>query len=123
MENSVNNPQAWTYFANNDISMAEIAVERDDLAGEAVFHCQQAVEKYLKAYLVYNKIPTQKIHDLVKLYAKVKTVKNFDIDEVLLAAISDLYTEVRYPGHIGLLPDGTLPTKEKAQIYLDFAKK
>ncbi|MDR0935391.1 MAG: HEPN domain-containing protein [Oscillospiraceae bacterium] len=31
------------------------------------FHCQQAVEKILKGYLIYNGIEPPKIHDLLKL--------------------------------------------------------
>jgi HEPN domain-containing protein len=50
MENSVSNPLAWTFFADKDISIAELAVDNEELSGEVVFHCQQAVEKYISVF-------------------------------------------------------------------------
>jgi len=122
MENNVSNSQAWTFFADKDLALAEFIAERPEFTGELAFHCQQAVEKYLKAYLAKSKTPFKKTHDLVELYHKVKEIKNLGIDEILLKDIRDLYTEIRYPSNIGLLADGTLPTQEKAKTYLDFTK-
>jgi HEPN domain-containing protein len=122
MENNVSSSQAWTFFADKDLALAEFIAERPEFTGELAFHCQQAVEKYLKAFLAKLKIPFKKTHDLVELYHIVKGVKDLNIDEILLKDIRDLYTEIRYPSSIGLLSDGTLPTQEKAKTYLDFAK-
>jgi hypothetical protein len=52
----------------------------------------------------------------------LQDIKDLGIDEILLKDMRDLYTEVRYPSNIGFLADGTLPTQEKAKIYLDFTK-
>jgi len=123
MENSVSNPQAWIFFADKDLALAEFIAERPEFTGELSFHCQQSIEKYLKAYLSKYKIPLKKTHDLVELYHTAKGIKDWEIDEILLKDIRDLYVEIRYPSNIGLLTDGTLPTQEKAKIYLDFAKK
>jgi len=122
MENKVSNSQAWTFFADKDLALAEFIAERPEFTGELAFHCQQSIEKYLKAYLVKSKIPFKKTHDLVELYHKVKEIKDLGIDEILLKDIRNLYTEVRYPSNIGLLADGSLPTQEKAKTYLDFTK-
>jgi len=122
MENSVSNPQAWAFFADKDLALAEFIAERPEFTGELAFHCQQAIEKYLKGYLAKFKIPFKKSHDLVELYHIAKGVKDWGIDEILLKDIRDLYVEFRYPSNIGLLSDGTLPTQEKAKTYLDFAK-
>lgn len=41
------------------------------------FHCQQAVEKYLKALLICHKIDFPKTHDLIKLLDLIKTKDYF----------------------------------------------
>ncbi|MDR0517036.1 MAG: HEPN domain-containing protein [Fibromonadaceae bacterium] len=122
MENSVSNPLAWMFFADKDISIAELAVDNEELSGEVVFHCQQAVEKYMKAFLAKSKTPFKKTHDLVELYLKVKDIKDWDIDRTKLEHLNDLYIETRYPSNIGFFPDHSLPTVEEAKSYLDFAK-
>jgi HEPN domain-containing protein len=45
------------------------------------FHCQQAVEKYLKALLVRRQVEFQKTHDIAKLLDRVATV-NANIAEL-----------------------------------------
>jgi HEPN domain-containing protein len=57
--------RAWLGKARNDWSLARKAL--DPPPGEldlAAFHCQQAVEKTLKAYLVSRSIRFEKVHDL-----------------------------------------------------------
>lgn len=41
------------------------------------FHCQQAIEKYLKTLLICHKIDFPKIHDLVKLLGLLKNKDPF----------------------------------------------
>ena len=41
------------------------------------FHCQQAVEKHLKALLICNKIDFPKTHDLIRLLDLIKTKDSF----------------------------------------------
>lgn len=123
MVNRTSNPNAWTFFADNDIALAETIIENPRFTGEIVFHCQQAVEKYLKAFLAKNKASLIKTHDLGKLYSKVKEIKNLNLDETFLDQLATLYIESRYPTDIALLPDGSLPTQEDAKIYLNFTQK
>ena len=47
----------------------------------------------------------------------------FDIDEDLLSTINDIYLESRYPGEIGLLDDGSMPTIKQAEQFYIFAKE
>jgi len=59
---------AWVRKAANDLRYAEIDLAANPPATEdAVFHCQQAVEKALKAFLVWYDQPFTKTHDLGKL--------------------------------------------------------
>lgn len=60
--------QSWLRKASSDLRYAEIDLAARPAAPEdAVFHCQQAVEKALKAFLVWHDEPFQKTHDLGKL--------------------------------------------------------
>ncbi|MDR2584113.1 MAG: HEPN domain-containing protein [Fibromonadaceae bacterium] len=113
----------WVFFAEKDVVAAITLIDNAELTGEVAFHCQQAIEKYFKAYLAENDKQVRKIHDLVKLYSEIKNIKDWNIDEILLEDIGKIYTESRYPDDIGIKPDGLLPTQEEAQKYLDFAKK
>jgi HEPN domain-containing protein len=122
MENSESNPQAWTFFADKDLLAAETLVDNAELSGETVFHCQQAVEKYFKAFLTMKNIFFRKTHDLTELYLKVKEIKDWNIDEIKLEDINGLYVESRYPSKVNFLADGTLPTQEKAKMFLEFAQ-
>ena len=38
------------------------------------FHCQQATEKYIKAYLVRHQVEFPKTHDIAKLLERVATI-------------------------------------------------
>jgi HEPN domain-containing protein len=115
--------KAWVFFAENDMKMADSAIDEPRLTGQVVFHSQQAIEKYFKSYLVENEISFPKIHDLPRLYELVRGIKDWDIDEILLDEINRVYSASRYPSNIGLLADGQLPSEEKAKEILDFAKK
>jgi len=118
-----NETSGWVFFANNDMLTAELIIDHAELSGEIAFLCQQAIEKYFKGYLVeYGKEPP-KIHDLLKLYLEVKSIQDWNLDEIVLEKISNLYTVTRYPGNIGMTPDGRLPSIENARNYWEFAKK
>ncbi|MDR2704868.1 MAG: HEPN domain-containing protein [Planctomycetaceae bacterium] len=112
----------WVFFAEKDIKNASIIIEEEDLTTIAAFHCQQAIEKYFKAYILENNKSLLKIHDLPKLYGIIKEIKDFEIDEDLLSSINETYIEDRYPGELGLLPGG-MPSIEQAKIFLEFAKE
>ena len=122
MENSVANPNAWTFFADKDVSAAEVLIDNAEFSGHVTFLSQQAVEKYLKAFLAKNKVTIRKTHDLVDLYSEARKIKDINLDENLLQDLKDLYIEARYPYNIGLFEESSLPTVEEAKVYLDFAK-
>jgi HEPN domain-containing protein len=60
--------QAWLRRARNDLDSAAILLEAPEPRPDsAVFHCQQAVEKSWKAFLVWHDVPFRKTHDLREL--------------------------------------------------------
>ena len=55
----------WLTKARNDWSVARKIMASDGVETDAAaFHCQQAVEKLLKAFLVSREIQFRRIHDL-----------------------------------------------------------
>jgi len=80
------------------------------------FQCQQAVEKYLKGFLVYNKRSFPKIHDLtqlLKLCAKIdKSFLKF-LEETDI--LSQYYLVSRYP------LEYPLANKKQAKEVLDIS--
>jgi len=58
----------WLEKAHHDRRVTELALaHKPPITDVAAFHAQQAVEKLLKAYLVYRREPFEKIHDLEEL--------------------------------------------------------
>ena len=115
--------EAWIKFAEKDILTISEIIKNPNLTNIAAFHCQQAIEKYFKAFILEKEKPILKIHNLLTLYGIIKEMKNFDFDEDLLATINDIYLESRYPGEIGLLEDGSMPTIKQAEQFYTFAKE
>lgn len=107
----------WMLKAGNDFDAAIILIERENPLTDIVcFHCQQAVEKYLKAYLIYQNIDFPKTHilkPLLRLCIKV----NKDFESIKLKDLSYFGVQVRYPD------DSYLPTIEEAKEYICIAKK
>ena len=57
----------WILKGQSDLETAEILLREQGPTDTLCFHCQQAVEKFLKAYVVFSGIRFEKIHDLWKL--------------------------------------------------------
>jgi HEPN domain-containing protein len=97
----------WIEKADQDLGTAELTYHhipryRDTIA----FHCQQAVEKYLKAYLIFNELSVKKTHDLIillDLISTFETVSDYLFDQA--AELQDYSVEVRYPDNIIELSD------------------
>ena len=58
----------WLIKARHDLGSARRLMEGDEpYLDTAVYHCQQAAEKALKALLTYHDVPFEKTHDLTEL--------------------------------------------------------
>ena len=76
------------------------------LAGDAqpyseaiAFHAQQAVEKYLKAYLTWQQVEFPKTHDIQRLLELLATCDQALADSLTeAAALTPYAVEYRYPG-------------------------
>lgn len=90
-------PQEWVKVATKDWRRMEQAF-RDGDAEEAGFWLQQAVEKYLKAYLLSKGWVLRKIHDLEPLVSEAAT-RSLDARGYaeVCRKISGYYVAERYP--------------------------
>jgi HEPN domain-containing protein len=60
--------RSWLNKARHDLGSAKrLAGEPAALLDTAIYHCQQAAEKSLKAYLVYRDVRFDKVHNLTAL--------------------------------------------------------
>ena len=113
----------WIFFADKDLQAAEIIInDEHPLTNIIAFHCQQAIEKYLKAYIIEKKDSLTRIHDLIKLNAIANEIKDLGIDEKKLIVLNEVYLDSRYPGDLGLMPDG-MPTKDQAKEFIEFVNE
>jgi HEPN domain-containing protein len=89
-------------FGTAKITYLHLPKYRDTIA----FHCQQAVEKYLKSYLIFLDIPFTRTHSLNFLLSLI--AQSQDITNVLYDNASELEgfaVEIRYPDTVVELSD------------------
>ena len=90
----------WIDRADKDLDAAEhLGRQPDRFQYIIAFHCQQAVEKYLKAVLIWRQIEFPKTHDTRKLLNALETPEP-QLAEALGDAdvLTPFGVEGRYPG-------------------------
>jgi len=94
---------------------AELLDAGDRLRQIVAFHCQQAVEKYLKAFLVRHQVQFPKTHNLRELLDLVSTLTPEVARSLDRCVVLTPYgVDIRYPGD---LPD-LLPGQDKEAVEL-----
>ena len=106
----------WLYRAEEDISVIDSLFNTDPAfyASTICFHAQQAVEKFLKAFLVYHNIDFPRTHDVDFLLLECKKIDQTDF-EIDLGSLSDFGVNIRYPD------DFYIPDKKETILYRDIA--
>jgi len=110
---------SWMNKANKDLLSAQHELSFPDSVTETVcFHCQQAVEKYLKAYLVHCGASFTKTHEIGELITKCEN-RDSEISVFKEEAdkLTDYAIEIRYPD------DWYEPTLEEAREAFEIATK
>jgi HEPN domain-containing protein len=89
----------WTKIAERDILTAKQGLETKQIITDTVcFHCQQAAEKYLKAFLVKEQIEFSKTHNIMSLLNLCASVDQSFKKELSEAdVLTDYAVEIRYP--------------------------
>lgn len=92
------NYNEWFIMAQKDIRSAKILYEHDADNETVCFLCQQAIEKYLKGYLINKTGLLQEGHSLIKLCKKAM-VHNDIFGKFIkdVAFVNTYYIETRYP--------------------------
>lgn len=90
--------EEWLERGKRDLETAKILISSVKYFDIILFHIHQAVEKYIKGFLVYNGWILKKIHDLEVLITEAIKFDNFfhkylDFGRKLTA----FYFEERYP--------------------------
>lgn len=97
--------EEWLKIAFEDFKAAESLFE-DGLYRVVCYHCQQAIEKGLKAMLTEKGIGFQRTHNIIDLKNAVNAVGYLiDISEEDAVFLNSVY-QSRYPSALGLLPSG-----------------
>lgn len=107
--------EQWLEKAEHDLLAAQLIIEqRPVILDISCFHSQQAVEKYLKTFLIYHKKDFPKTHNLDLLLKHCSDIcghfKAIDVKN-----LEDFAVRARYPH------DFLLPTQEEAEEFYQIA--
>lgn len=105
----------WLRAGYSDLKSIEYIVEDDFLTHIVAFHSQQAIEKTLKAILENEGKNIPKVHKLVNLVHRIDL--DILLEEDIIEVLDELYIESRYPGDLGLLPQGKPPLKDAKKFH------
>ena len=89
----------WMVIADKDLDSAEFLKGMKPEPVEIIcYHCQQAAEKYLKAFLAFNNAHIIKTHDLLFINNSCKQIdSSFDQIENECLYLNDFSVNIRYP--------------------------
>jgi len=111
--------QQWLAKADEDLNAAKALLSlRTAFFSTIGFHCQQAAEKYFKAFLTWEQIEFPKTHDLSLLLGLIATAAPSlaeSLEEV--AELTSYGVEICYPGDIPEI------TSEDAAEAMQWAEK
>ncbi len=119
MKNSTNE---WFTSAESDLLLMQKIATVENLTHLSAFHAQQSIEKSFKAVIEEFDLGFIKTHSLETLYNPVKDKIPEKLNRDMLIILDQLYIDSRYPGEMGLLPNGK-PTLHEVNELLNFARK
>jgi len=101
MQNEEGLIRKWIEKADHDLGTAKLTIAHiPEYKDTICFHCQQAIEKYLKGYLIFLDIEFKYLHDLIYLLDLIKQKDEFPKEYYDMASeVEDFSIEVRYPGN------------------------
>jgi HEPN domain-containing protein len=109
----------WLAKASNDLKSVEheLGLEESEVLRDiACFHCQQAAEKYLKAFLISYQVEFPKTHNIEYLLEKCAEIDTrfSDID---VKGLTSFAVDVRYGDEF------YVPDMDEVEYYYKIAKK
>jgi|SRR6185437_14580497 HEPN domain-containing protein len=116
-DDEINYLKQWLEKAEHDLMAARLILDHQPIILDiSCFHCQQAVEKYLKTFLILHKKDFPKTHNIDLLLKSCSTI-NDRFEEVDVKNLEDFAVRGRYP-HDFLLPS-LEETEELFKIALE----
>ena len=111
--------RSWLVRAETDLRAARVDLEASPpLIGDALFHCQQAVEKALKSFLTAHDVVFRKTHDLDELAiacGRIDPALEREADPA--RELTTFAWKFRYPG------ESVDPPRDEAEKALVLARK
>jgi HEPN domain-containing protein len=90
--------EEWIARAEHDLEAAQLLLDHKAHADIVLFHAHQAVERYLKAFLLHHGWKLRKIHDLETLITDAMDVESaFETYLDLGRRLTAFYYTERYP--------------------------
>jgi len=122
--------QQWKEIADSDLNLAVFSAQNMRPVPYAIicFHCQQAVEKYLKWFLVLHDVEPPRIHDLEELEKLCEAIQpEFSTIYEKCTVLSGYAVQTRYPNEIRVekqdMDKALEYAKEIREFILSFSKK
>lgn len=112
----------WFNSAKADLMIIDKIIDDAFLTHQVAFHSQQAIEKSFKAVLEEYELPFRKTHSLETLAGAVRKTLKISIDLKTIKMLDQLYLDARYPGELGLLPEGK-PSLVEAKKFSDYSRE
>lgn len=112
----------WIEKGDHDLGTAIITYTHLPKYSDTItFHCQQAVEKYLKSYLIHLGLKVPKTHDLVYISEIINQKDKIQKDWFdKISVLADYAIEIRYPDQTIELTDEEI--SEAIGIAKEFRK-
>lgn len=110
--------RTWINKAKGDLGIAELVIENGCNYPDAIcFHCQQYIEKIIKANIIANGVNVPRTHGLTALLDILDKMDIEISDQAYewASMLEDYAVGIRYPG------DYLDPTKEEALAAYDIA--
>ncbi|MHB9294292.1 hypothetical protein Holit_03418 [Hollandina sp. SP2] len=93
-----NDYNAWMDRARSSLAISKTRYDKNVFYEDLCFQAQQAIEKALKALLIFYKVEPEKTHNLVALIKKLSKYITIpeEINETVI--LNDYAVQTRYPG-------------------------
>jgi HEPN domain-containing protein len=90
--------KVWLVRAKSSLALSRAKIDEEIFYEDLCFQAQQAVEKSLKAFLVFFDVDPEKTHNLVNLIKEL--AKHIDIPDEIneVVILNDYAIQTRYPG-------------------------
>jgi len=111
--------ESWLKKAENDLRIFEHELnlpEEETVRDVSCFHCQQAVEKYLKAFLIFHDVEFPRTHNIEFLLEEAAKI-DIDFSKIDVKELSDFGVNIRYPD------DFYIPEIHEVRFYYNLAMR